>query len=478
MSPLKFLERLVLANTPLAKREHGLRGDLIVSVTSYPQRFPSLYLTLLCLCSQTVKADLIFVVISHEDKDLFLGHPGLRRLVDSEIVSVEYTANWFSYKKLVPALTKFPDSYVVTADDDLYYWPTWLEELVCSISKYPNNVVAHRVHRLICDSSDDVCHYSDWPKVISDTRALASNFPTTGGGVIFPPRSIDPGSFDVDLALRLCRYSDDVWFYFWVRLSGRVARATGTANKELAWPIPQSESLWSVNSKGENDAAIRRMTERFGHVWKESFSRDSGRRFSERDYWEARYEKGLGSGSGSRGALAQFKAEVINGLVKSYGVKKVVELGCGDGHQLGLYEFDSYVGTDLSKKAVDLCKAQHALRPNFCFLEIGEFEMERPRGDLSISIDVIFHLVNDSLYEKYMGLLFDSSRSLVIIYAPDDDQGCRDAHIKFRSFTQWVSAKRPEFSLLQRIENRYKYREGADPSESSWSDFYIFQRQN
>ena len=53
-----------------------------------------------------------------------------------------------------------------------------------------------------------------------------------------------------------------------------------------------------------------------------------------RDYWEQRYSSGSNSGDGSRGKLAEFKAEIINSLVKDKKIESVIEFGCGDGNQL------------------------------------------------------------------------------------------------------------------------------------------------
>src|SRR5262245_1129130 len=75
-------------------------------------------------------------------------------------------------------------------------------------------------------------------------------------------------------------------------------------------------------------------------------------------YWEERYARGGTSGAGSYGRLAQFKADVINGHVRAHNVARVVELGCGDGNQLSLAQYPSYLGLDVSSTAVQACKAK------------------------------------------------------------------------------------------------------------------------
>ena len=73
------------------------------------------------------------------------------------------------------------------------------------------------------------------------------------------------------------------------------------------------------------------------------------------EYWDRRYRGGGNSGDGSYGGLADFKAEIINAFVAENRIDTVVELGCGDGNQLGLMDVPQYTGYDISKKAVEMC---------------------------------------------------------------------------------------------------------------------------
>lgn len=67
------------------------------------------------------------------------------------------------------------------------------------------------------------------------------------------------------------------------------------------------------------------------------------------EYWERRYAAGHNSGAGSYGALAEFKADVINRFVARNSVQTVIEFGCGDGAQLELADYRHYVGYDVSE---------------------------------------------------------------------------------------------------------------------------------
>jgi len=75
----------------------------------------------------------------------------------------------------------------------------------------------------------------------------------------------------------------------------------------------------------------------------------AGRRFrGSADHWEEKYASGGDSGRGSYGVLTEFKAEVLNDFVADFSAGSVVELGCGDGNQLSLAHYPSYLGLDVS----------------------------------------------------------------------------------------------------------------------------------
>src|SRR5690242_8181522 len=59
-------------------------------------------------------------------------------------------------------------------------------------------------------------------------------------------------------------------------------------------------------------------------------------------YWERRYQNKGNSGVGSYGEKAIYKANFLNAFVAEKEIKSVIELGCGDGNQLGYFKFREY----------------------------------------------------------------------------------------------------------------------------------------
>jgi len=90
-------------------------------------------------------------------------------------------------------------------------------------------------------------------------------------------------------------------------------------------------------------------------------------------------------------------------------------------------------------------------------------------------LDVIYHLVEDEVFEKYMFDLFSASYEFVIIYSSNDESmnfGPAQ-HIKHRNFTGWILKNMPQWLLQEEIKNTYPLR--YNQSEESFSDFYVFK---
>lgn len=117
-------------------------------------------------------------------------------------------------------------------------------------------------------------------------------------------------------------------------------------------------------------------------------------------YWEQRYRTGGNSGAGSYNQLAQFKSEVLNALVAERGIRSVIEYGCGDGNQLRFAKYPRYLGFDVSAEAVRLCQQAFAADGSKSFKLLSEYSGEI--AELVMSLDVIYHLIEDDVFEDYM----------------------------------------------------------------------------
>lgn len=202
--------------------------------------------------------------------------------------------------------------------------------------------------------------------------------------------------------------------------------------------------------------------------WRNSSFRTSS------DYWERRYRKGGTSGAGSYNELAEFKAEFLNEFVARERVETVLELGCGDGSQLRLARYPKYLGIDVAPSAVARCRSIFANDKTKDFRTSGELDAGIA-ADLAMSLDVIYHLVEDEVFEAYMRELFARSRRFVIVYSSNYDAVWDSKHVRHRKFTDWVERNQPEWLLASMTPNRYPY-DPENPNHTSFADFYVFAR--
>jgi SAM-dependent methyltransferase len=193
-------------------------------------------------------------------------------------------------------------------------------------------------------------------------------------------------------------------------------------------------------------------------------------------YWERRYAAGGDSGVGSYGAFARFKADFLNRFVADNQVRSVIEFGCGDGHQLGLATYPAYIGFDVSDTAIAHCRQRYRSDLSKSFHLLGEYHGQE--ADLTLSLDVIYHLVEDEVFEQHMRLLFGASGRHVIVYSSDshDNDGYEGTHIRHRQFSHWIEVQQQAWRLTETVPNRYPYR--GDYRTGTFSDFFVYSRQH
>jgi hypothetical protein len=192
-------------------------------------------------------------------------------------------------------------------------------------------------------------------------------------------------------------------------------------------------------------------------------------------YWEGRYENGSNSGPGSYGRLAVFKANVINQFVKNRNVRSVIEFGCGDGAQLTLADYPEYTGIDVSPSATALCRRHFADDPHKKFITLDDPASQDARGEMALSLDVIYHLVEDDVYDAYMRRLVQAAARFIFIYSSNVELPGHVPHIRHRCFMAWLAKNAPEWALSAHVCNEYPY-DINNPTETSWADFYFFER--
>lgn len=186
-------------------------------------------------------------------------------------------------------------------------------------------------------------------------------------------------------------------------------------------------------------------------------------------YWENRYKENGNSGSGSYGRLAEFKSTVINDIIQEFKIQTVSELGVGDGNNLKLYKgFKKYIGYDVSKTIVNRNRDKFPDN-KYQFYLLDEIDIQK--SELFMSLDVIYHLIEDSIYLSHINQLFSNSSNLVLIYSSNYNS-VKYRHVRHRKFSDDI----PEnYKLIKYIQNKYPAAQD-DPENTSIADFYLYQK--
>lgn len=183
------------------------------------------------------------------------------------------------------------------------------------------------------------------------------------------------------------------------------------------------------------------------------------------EYWESRYAKGGNSGNGSYGFLAEYKANFINKFIEQRQITSLLEYGCGDGNQLSLIDCDNIMAFDVSitalNKVFELIDCQIFMK----------FEDIKKTPDLVLSLDVIYHLVDDNVYNEYMNNMLNLGSKYLIIYSANDVYDNLAPHVKARRFTDDMKG----YALINKEINPHK---SMNHKIGSFSDFYIYEKNS
>ncbi|MDD6285954.1 MAG: glycosyltransferase [Methanobacteriaceae archaeon] len=271
------INRIELRDTVMNFNGIGIEEDnkrdmrIIVSLTSYPKRMDDVCYTLYSLLNQNLKPDKIVLWLS--EKAYSEGIPSVPDKVlkfRQNGVTIKFCEDIKSYKKLIPALREYSDDIIVTADDDIYYPPEWLESLYFSHKKYPRDVMTHRARKIICEDGI-ISKYEEWPLIKQEEESSYFNFFTSGGGVLFPPNSLDSRIMNMELAEAICPFADDLWFWAMTVLNKTKIHVVGNNIHRITYVNPardivfNKDTLWCYNQE-HNDEQLDKVLEMFPEI--------------------------------------------------------------------------------------------------------------------------------------------------------------------------------------------------------------------
>lgn len=249
------------------------QDSIIISLTSFPKRMHDLHYCLYSLLTQNLKPNKLILWLAEEqfpnkEKDI----PESVLKLKNNGLTIRWCEDIRSYKKLIPALKQYPNDYIVTADDDIYYPEDWLENIWEAHKKYPNSIISTRSRKIKLDSNN-VDNYINWKLNNKEESPSYLNFPTNGAGTLFYPNSLDANVFNEELFLKLCPSGDDIWFWAMMVLNKTkiygiekpmpILRYVNIA-RELS--LLDETTLWDVNQGGKNDIQLQNVLSQFPDI--------------------------------------------------------------------------------------------------------------------------------------------------------------------------------------------------------------------
>jgi len=239
---------------------------LIISLTTYPQRFDVVHITIETLLHQTLKPDMIILYLSKEELSDVKIPRHIEKLQDRGVTIKVVDENLKSYNKLVYAIEEYSDYNIVTVDDDILYPVDFLENLYHQHIKYPNEVIAYRCSWMSKKDDFELTPYLSWENANNVLAPSYDLFFTGVGGVLYPPNSLNKEVTNKKLFLKLAPSADDIWFKAMSLLNNKkVMQVTKTFK---GFPIinqkSQESALWKINNGlNQNDIQLKNVFDYF-----------------------------------------------------------------------------------------------------------------------------------------------------------------------------------------------------------------------
>ena len=230
------------------------RVPVIISLTSFPERINIVIKTIKTLLTQTMKPDMVILWLAPEQ------FPNREKDLPQDLLDLQkygLTIDWYkdirSYKKIIPTLKKYPDSIIITTDDDIYYAPDTVESLYKSYIEHPEEIQAHRCDWLSIGINNKIA-WAKTRELYKDLHRGEASFRqrlTGYGAVLYPPHALYKDVIDEDKIAKTIPTHDDIWLWAMAVLAGTKTRLVKGYSESINYiEDSQQFGLCKVNKKG------------------------------------------------------------------------------------------------------------------------------------------------------------------------------------------------------------------------------------
>ena len=263
------LERKQIKTVSVKKLELNTekrKEKIIVSMTTFPARIDVVGYAIISLFNQTMKPDKVVLWLAEEQFSGCKLPKILEELVECGL-EICYCGDLKAHKKYYHALkNQKADELVITYDDDLIYPEDSIERLYKVHLEHKECIVCNRAG--CCSGINGrINPYNTWKvhSSIGVNEASTRLFPSTGGGTLYPYKSVNEEVFNIDSMKNMAFTADDLWVRFMSALNSTKVIKTRKNHKTFSTlDGSQIESLQVLNCiGGENDRVIERLSEAY-----------------------------------------------------------------------------------------------------------------------------------------------------------------------------------------------------------------------
>lgn len=234
--------------------------EFVVSLTTYPKRYLSIDSVLIGILNQTYLPTEVHLNLTEED---WLKFPS--SLFDHDFafrVTINICDDLGPAKKMIPTLIRERNRPIIVVDDDLILKTDLFEKLIIEHVKFPADLIAARAHLIRRDDKGALCRYEDWEHNFKGGKLLNGElFPTSGSGMLVPPGAFHPNVSNIDLYKELSWHTDDLWYFWHMRMNSRNCRLIVGYDELNYIPGTQFYGLWNNGNRFRNDTNIKRLHE-------------------------------------------------------------------------------------------------------------------------------------------------------------------------------------------------------------------------
>tara|TARA_R110001592_G_scaffold12220_10_gene58798 strand:- start:1767 stop:2486 length:720 start_codon:yes stop_codon:yes gene_type:complete len=227
-----------------------------ISFTTIPNRIDKIKPMVDSLLNQTIRADEIVLWVSDEYKRVG-GKIIIPKFIRDSTIRVEYCDDIGPFTKLYYSLDEHwedKEHIIISVDDDVYYPPTWFENLIKASKYNPNSAIGYR-GRILNSNNKTEYNHSRLLEGSPTNNVTKVDLITGTWGALYKPKFFTDEVFNDEITKENF-FVDDIW------VTGNLAKNNieRLVIKDVGVKpingLHNIDSLWSINAGSNNNNKI------------------------------------------------------------------------------------------------------------------------------------------------------------------------------------------------------------------------------